>query len=343
MRKFFVMTSLLAGAMLSPLLAQDVKPATPDTTPVIKAPEVAPAPLPVKITQWSHNKIGTVALTFDRGAATDYTTVFPLLKERGLRGTFNVMTSAVEKPGYVTWEQLREMSKAGMEIGSNSTTAKYSADVTADLRDSRDKIDKEITTQKCVVLAFLSGAAKKEADGLYISARFQSKKFFYPHWPMLFMNMEDYYISGANAADMKDVVDKCIEKKAMSILNYRDTTNKVFPEQLDLLKKNEDSLWLATYGEVARYIREARQSKITMTAQDEKSVRFTFTDGLADETFNLPLTFAYENTNKWEQIEVKQGDKPVWSQLTGTTLLFEAVPDAGEVVIAPVPVVAVVK
>ena len=62
------------------------------------------------------------SLTFDDGCASDYTHVFPVLQELGLRATFFVVPTLVDTPGYVTWAQLREMVAAGMEVGSHSLT-----------------------------------------------------------------------------------------------------------------------------------------------------------------------------------------------------------------------------
>ena len=65
---------------------------------------------------------GFYGLTFDDGAASDYTNVFPALLEAKLRATFFVVPTLVETAGHVTWAQLREMVAAGMEIGSHSLT-----------------------------------------------------------------------------------------------------------------------------------------------------------------------------------------------------------------------------
>ena len=61
-------------------------------------------------------------LTFDDGHASDYAEVFPALSELGLRATFFVVPTLVDTAGHVTWGQLREMTAAGMEIGSHSLT-----------------------------------------------------------------------------------------------------------------------------------------------------------------------------------------------------------------------------
>ena len=61
-----------------------------------------------------------VILTFDDGYDDNYHQAYPLLREHGMRGTFFVVAGLVGKPGYMTWEQLREMQLNGMEIESHS-------------------------------------------------------------------------------------------------------------------------------------------------------------------------------------------------------------------------------
>jgi peptidoglycan/xylan/chitin deacetylase (PgdA/CDA1 family) len=65
---------------------------------------------------------GVVSLTFDDGWESDYAEAFRVLREVGLRATFFIVPTLVETPGYVTWQQLREMVATGMEIGSHSLT-----------------------------------------------------------------------------------------------------------------------------------------------------------------------------------------------------------------------------
>jgi peptidoglycan/xylan/chitin deacetylase (PgdA/CDA1 family) len=63
-----------------------------------------------------------VCITFDDGYEGNYSNAFPLLKEFGATATFFVVTSALSKPKHMTWEQVIEMQKAGMEFGSHSVT-----------------------------------------------------------------------------------------------------------------------------------------------------------------------------------------------------------------------------
>ena len=64
----------------------------------------------------------SVVLTFDDGYQDNFDNAFPLLKQAGFTAAFFVITDFVDtgRPGYMTWNELRTMHEAGMEIGSHS-------------------------------------------------------------------------------------------------------------------------------------------------------------------------------------------------------------------------------
>lgn len=63
-----------------------------------------------------------IIITIDDGYADAYVNAFPLLQEYGFTASFFVITDFVneERAEHVSWEQLREMAAAGMEIGCHS-------------------------------------------------------------------------------------------------------------------------------------------------------------------------------------------------------------------------------
>lgn len=64
----------------------------------------------------------TVAITFDDSYADVYTAAYPILKKHGWPFTFFVNTDAVGSGKlFVTWDQLREMSKNGVTIANHTT------------------------------------------------------------------------------------------------------------------------------------------------------------------------------------------------------------------------------
>jgi peptidoglycan/xylan/chitin deacetylase (PgdA/CDA1 family) len=59
-----------------------------------------------------------IILTFDDGYVDNYENAFPVLREHDFVGTFFILTDVTDRsdPGYMTWEMLTEMSRAGMDI-----------------------------------------------------------------------------------------------------------------------------------------------------------------------------------------------------------------------------------
>lgn len=59
-------------------------------------------------------------LTFDDGFAGNYSYAFKELSKRCLKATFFITTDLIGMPNMLTWEQIKEMSDYGMEIGSHT-------------------------------------------------------------------------------------------------------------------------------------------------------------------------------------------------------------------------------
>lgn len=60
-----------------------------------------------------------IALTFDDGNASDLTIALPQLLKRNLKAEFFISTGKIGIDGYLDEAQIREIARAGMEIGSH--------------------------------------------------------------------------------------------------------------------------------------------------------------------------------------------------------------------------------
>lgn len=70
-----------------------------------------------------------VCITFDDGCETDLLSAAPLLRELGFGATSYVTVNFLNKPGYMTQTQVRELHALGVEIGCHALTHSYLTDV----------------------------------------------------------------------------------------------------------------------------------------------------------------------------------------------------------------------
>ncbi len=94
------------------------------------------APLPPK----------PVIISFDDGWENQFTYAFPVLQKYGLSASFFVYTNAVEQPNHFTWEQLRGMERAGMQIEGHSKSHPFLAKIT-----DPKKLQEEIAGSKKIM------------------------------------------------------------------------------------------------------------------------------------------------------------------------------------------------
>ena len=97
----------------------------------------------------------TIAITFDDGYENNYLNAYPALKESGLHATIFIVPALVGAEGYMTWDQIIEMSDSGViSIGSHSMSHAWLPDL------AEQKLDSEITGSK----RSIDGHSRKEAD-----------------------------------------------------------------------------------------------------------------------------------------------------------------------------------
>jgi peptidoglycan/xylan/chitin deacetylase (PgdA/CDA1 family) len=66
-----------------------------------------------------------VILSFDDSWKNQYIYAFPVLKTEKMTGTFFVFTNSLNRKNHLRWDDVREMQKEGMEIGSHTKFHPY--------------------------------------------------------------------------------------------------------------------------------------------------------------------------------------------------------------------------
>lgn len=89
---------------------------------------------------------GQVEFGFDDGFAFDLV-IAEMLEKYGLRGTFYIVVDWVDKEGFLTWEQIKDLYKRGHKIGSHTVThpqdlkVLYEQDLHYEIQNSKDMIE----------------------------------------------------------------------------------------------------------------------------------------------------------------------------------------------------------
>lgn len=85
----------------------------------------------------------TIAITFDDGYEDNYRDAYPVLKRLGLPAAIFIIPAMIGADGYLTWDQVTEMSESGViSIGSHSMTHAWLPD------QPNQKLDIEIVASK---------------------------------------------------------------------------------------------------------------------------------------------------------------------------------------------------
>ena len=67
----------------------------------------------------------SIILSFDDDWESQYTYALPLLKKYGFTATFYIWVGVVGKKHHMTWDEIRDLKAAGMQIGCHSMTHPY--------------------------------------------------------------------------------------------------------------------------------------------------------------------------------------------------------------------------
>jgi len=91
-----------------------------------------------------------IIISFDDGWSDQYQYAFPILKKYTYPATFFVFTNPIGTRGFMTWDELREMQKAGMHIESHSRSHPYLIRITDpaklwnEINGSKERLEKEL-------------------------------------------------------------------------------------------------------------------------------------------------------------------------------------------------------
>ncbi|KAA9035454.1 polysaccharide deacetylase family protein [Ginsengibacter hankyongi] len=117
-------------------------------------------------------------------------------------------------------------------------------------------------------------------------------------------------------------------------LGWEPINHEELVEYFQYIKNKEDSLWVATFKDVTKYMRERMAVKVTQEKSENK-ITLTLLHSLDTSLYNLPLTLKTYLPASWKGVNVHQNNKTRKSEIlkddNGKYVLFQANPNKGKI------------
>ena len=101
-------------------------------------------------------------------------------------------------------------------------------------------------------------------------------------------------------------------------------------EFFSYIKQSEENIWVATFGEATRYMRERMSASTNVETRGDK-VQVSLAHTLDPEQYDVALTLKTYVDPSWEKVHVKQGelseDVTVLNDSRGAYVLYDAIPN----------------
>ncbi len=298
-----------------------------------------PAPPAARIARFAGDRAAALTYTFDDGLRDQYTLAVPMLNEVGLKGTFFVIPGKISETvedaekrkndkrawGTITWDELKEMAGQGHEIASHTWTHPGLAklppeEVDAQFSKAADAILAHIG-KPALTLAFPfnQSTPEIEATALKHHVAFRDSQLG---------------IGGKTTAESLDAwADKQVRARAWGVAMFHAIGSgyaalsdpEIFRVHLRRIKARESELWVDTFANVVRYVKERDDAKLVVTDASPGRLVCMLTSDLPSATYDAPLTLVFEIS----------GAKTVRADRAGRELSTRVLPASIQIDVAP--------
>jgi peptidoglycan/xylan/chitin deacetylase (PgdA/CDA1 family) len=114
-------------------------------------------------------------------------------------------------------------------------------------------------------------------------------------------------------------------------IGWEPKTHEEIKEYLAYMKSKEASLWIATFQDVTKYMRERAHGEVH-SYRDGDALSIVLRDDLTDLSYDLPLTLKTYIPIDWRVAEVSQGKRTMRAEVihdrVGAYVLYQAIPNA---------------
>ena len=316
----------------------------------------------------AHSSAGSL---FEAGKITEAYQIIDESFEKLRNGTLQNSDEVVyhDNPQDTTkWEDLRKYTAEGHEIASHSITHPRmavldEANLLYELEQSKAEIYKNLGEQYTFSVECPYGT---ENERVMTYAR--------EVYPALRNRMPETYLDELNRSSdddpetskndyvqwqrgpltntsmelMKSWIDKCVANNNIWLVlvfhgvdnfGWEPKTAGELETYFTYIKENENNLWVATFADVTKYIRERKNIDIKNKMEGDTIV-LTFTSDLDPETYDVPLTLKTYIPDSWEKVEIRNAENvlmdgvDVHTDESGAYILYDITPQNDQLLIS---------
>ncbi|MDI1322699.1 MAG: polysaccharide deacetylase family protein [Algoriphagus sp.] len=266
----------------------------------------------------------------------------------------------------VSWEQYKSYSAQGHEIASHTVTHPKLAVL--------DEVNMlyELEQSKADLLKFIGPESTFSAEGPYGTENERVMEYAHKVYPALRNRMPEDWLEEINRGskmnpaeskkeyvqwqrgpltdvtvdEMKRWVDTGMAHDNIWLvlvfhgvenLGWEPKTTAELEEYFTYLKDNEDKLWVATFRDVTKYLRERKSAQI-QTELREDAIAVNITSELDAEVYNVPMTVKTYVPSGWKSATLSKGEATesltIQKDEKGSYVLYSLKLGEGEVVLA---------
>lgn len=301
----------------------------------------------VEIATWSGFRKGAASFTFDDGAPSHVSDGGPLFDKYGYKATFNVVVN-----WNPDWSGFGNMAKNGHEIASHSNT--HGQNMSGEEASSKQAIAGKIQQKYGIITVAYpncnvpnkSAVQQNYVIGRICNGSWQSQPDMMGKDGPSDWTMASAIMTGSTGTnDFKGNMQKAVQQggwiaflthgfegKNNGSATYSPTPIGSIEDGLKWAQQNDKDIWVAPMGHVAMYIKERKAAKVEASGSGTITVKLTHNikDNVSDYDYPLSLRVKYSGSTA----NVTQAGAKLESKVEGGYVYFDAVPNAGDIVIS---------
>ena len=139
--------------------------------------------------------------------------------------------------------------------------------------------------------------------------------------------------------EMKTWIDTCLKAENIWLIlvfhgiegvGWEPKSGKEIREYFKYIKSKENEIWVATFQDVTKYIRERMSTKINSFVVSERQLEIELINDLDHQLYDYPLTLKTYVPLNWQIANINQGDLTqvveVESDLKGSYIIYSVIP-----------------